>query len=238
MLSDLIKKVRRRYGYNLIKSSEMDRLKSLDADRSMISNSQLYQDLFVLFLTDAKRDGFFVEFGATDGVSLSNTYLLESKFNWKGILSEPAKKWHKKLHANRNCIVDERCVWSVSGEKLEFIEAPRGEFSSIQSFIGSDMHATARQGGIVYNVETVSLRDLLDYYGAPATIDYLSLDTEGSEFDILQSFDFNSYDIKVISCEHNYTSSRGKIYNLLIKNGYKRVCEGLSLHDDWFVKQY
>lgn len=236
MLSDFIKRLRHKYGYQLIKISDLDRLNSLDADRSMISSSQLYQDLFVLFLTNAKSDGFFVEFGATDGVSLSNTYLLETKFNWKGILSEPAKKWHNKLQANRTCSVDERCVWSVSGEKVEFIEAPRGEFSSIKSFVGSDMHAAARRGGVAYSVETVSLVDLLDFHGAPSTIDYLSLDTEGSEFDILKAFDFNSYDIRVITCEHNYTPARDKIYDLLLSKGYKRVFEELSLHDDWYVK--
>lgn len=236
MLYDLLKRAHRKYGYKLISIAELEYLRGLDADRSMTSQSQLYQDLFVLFITGAKREGYFVEFGATDGISLSNTYLLETKFNWKGILSEPAKKWHKRLRVNRHCVIDERCVWSVSGEKIEFIEAKRGEFSSIKSFIGSDMHMAARQGGISYNVETVSLKDLLDFHGAPETIDYLSMDTEGSEFEILNSFDFNSYDIKLISCEHNYTPARDKIYNIMVRNGYRRIYEELSLHDDWYVK--
>ena len=51
--------------------------------------SQINQDIFVLYTLDWKREGYFVEFGATNGIDLSNTYLLEKNFGWKGILSEP-----------------------------------------------------------------------------------------------------------------------------------------------------
>ena len=54
------------------------------------SYSQLRQDLFVLNQLKFKKNAFFVEFGATNGINLSNTYLLEKKFNWNGILVEPA----------------------------------------------------------------------------------------------------------------------------------------------------
>ena len=74
------------------------------------SPAQLFQDLFVLFSLSQKREGFFVEFGATDGVELSNTLLLERSYGWNGILAEPAKCWHKDLRTNRNCVIDTRCV--------------------------------------------------------------------------------------------------------------------------------
>jgi hypothetical protein len=61
------------------------------------STSQLRQDLFVLTELNFMRDGFFVEFGATNGQDLSNSYILEKEFNWKGILSEPAISWQKDL---------------------------------------------------------------------------------------------------------------------------------------------
>ena len=71
----------------------------------------------------------------------------------------------------------------------------------------------------------------------PKKIDYMSIDTEGSEFEILNSFDFNEYDIKVITCEHNYTEMREKIYALLSKNGYIRKHSEYSMFDDWYVKR-
>lgn len=98
------------------------------------SRSQLSQDLFVLYQTNLKRNGFFVEFGATDGVSLSNTYLLEKHFQWNGIVAEPGRSWHEKLEGNRNCIVDKRCVWRSSGEVVDFADASVHELSTIAEF--------------------------------------------------------------------------------------------------------
>ena len=69
------------------------------------SHSQLRQDLFTLNQLNFKKNGFFVEFGATNGINLSNTHLLEKEFNWNGILAEPAKIYHKELFENRNCII-------------------------------------------------------------------------------------------------------------------------------------
>ena len=73
-----------------------------------ISRSQLRQDLFVLSQLNFKKKGFFVEFGAADGFTLSNTYVLEKNFKWKGIVSEPAKIFHKKLTLNRHCIIEKK----------------------------------------------------------------------------------------------------------------------------------
>ena len=61
------------------------------------SNSQLYQDIFVLNELNFIRNGFFVEFGALDGIKNSNTFLLESKYGWTGILAEPSKKFFSQL---------------------------------------------------------------------------------------------------------------------------------------------
>ena len=79
------------------------------------------------------------------------------------------------------------------------------------------------------------MSDLLEKYSAPSIIDYLSIDTEGSEYDILNAFDFQKYKFRVITCEHNFTPMREKIYDLLIKKGYKRKLSNISRVDDWYV---
>lgn len=201
------------------------------------SKSQLFQDLFVLYCTGQKQKGFFIEFGATDGISLSNSWLLEKEFQWNGILCEPGKVWHKKLHINRNCSIDERCVWTKTGESLVFNEAIAAELSTLNSFSDLDHHSKTRAEGKTYNVQTISLNDLLIFHKAPAEIDYLSIDTEGSELEILQAFDFSKYSIQLISVEHNHTSKREQIYGLLTKNGFARVFTSISHFDDWYVKE-
>ncbi|NVD44890.1 FkbM family methyltransferase [Altererythrobacter sp. HHU K3-1] len=200
------------------------------------STAQLRQDLFALAITGFKRGGYFVEFGATDGKTLSNTHLLEKKFDWSGILAEPARCWHALLEENRDCIVDRRCVWHTSGERLPFSETGEAELSTIGAFTGSDHHAAARRGAASYDVQTVSLTDLLAQHEAPAEIDYLSIDTEGSEFAILEAFDFARYSIRVITCEHNYTDNRERIRALLEAQGYERRLEHVSQFDDWYVR--
>ena len=100
-----------------------------------ISKSQILQDIFALNELDYKRNGYFVDFGATDGKEFSNTYLLEKEYNWTGILCEPSKGWHKSLEINRpNVIKDYRCVWSKSGEKIRFKECDTNTLSTIEGF--------------------------------------------------------------------------------------------------------
>ncbi len=77
--------------------------------------SQLGQEIFTLCENNFKRDGYFVEFGATNGIELSNTYVLEKEFGWNGILAEPALVWHNQLYENRSCNIDIDCVWTNSG---------------------------------------------------------------------------------------------------------------------------
>ena len=204
------------------------------------SKSQLGQDLFVLNELNFKQNGYFVEFGATNGIDLSNTYLMENRFNWKGILAEPAKIWHQQLQKNRKVYINTDCVWKDSKSKLLFNEVgyknQNSELSTIDIFSRSDSHEDERKHGKKYEVNTISLNDLLKKYNAPIEIDYLSIDTEGSEFEILKKFDFNFYKVKVITCEHNYTTTREKIFELLTKNGFKRVHQEFSLFDDWYIR--
>ena len=86
------------------------------------SKSQLRQDFFVLSELNFKRDGFFVEFGACNGVDHSNSYILEKEFGWTGIIAEPARSWQKELDRNRSCHIDHDCVWSITGANVLFYE--------------------------------------------------------------------------------------------------------------------
>lgn len=199
------------------------------------STSQLRQDLFVLTELNFMRDGFFVEFGATNGQDLSNSYILEKEFGWKGILAEPAISWQKDLKKNRSCFIEDMCVWADSGLTLQFREAEAAVLSTIESFKDSDFHSSTREQGISYDVQTISLMDLLKKYNAPKNINFLSIDTEGSELAILKAFDFSAYSFDVICCEHNHTKSREEIFELLTKHGYRRKYTELSKFDDWYV---
>ena len=77
--------------------------------------------------------------------------------------------------------------------------------------------------------------DLLEKFNAPINFDYLSIDTEGNEYQILETFDFTKYQPKIITCEHNYRTEREKISNLLIKNGYKKFQSKFTKYDDLFI---
>jgi hypothetical protein len=204
------------------------------------SKSQICQDVFVACQlglwkkTSAHR--YFVEFGATDGITMSNTYIFEKRFGWDGLLIEPARVWKDRLIANRSSDFDFRCVFNATGQKVEFNESENAVYSTIQNFSKIDTHAQERITGGKYIVDTVTLNDVLENHNAPKIIDYLSIDTEGSEFTILNSVDFNTWSFKVITVEHNYTSQRALIYELLTLNGYKRVLENISFMDDWYVK--
>ena len=201
------------------------------------SKSQIRQDLFVLSSLNFKRNGYFVEFGATNGKDLSNTWLLETNFNWRGILAEPGKVWHKELRKNRTSAIDERCVWERDGKFLEFLEATHPELSQLKNNKRNDLHSRERISQKTYQVESVSLYKLLQDHQAPRVVDYLSIDTEGSEYEILKSFDFNSYQFNCITVEHNYSNQRRKIFKLLSNAGYQRVHSKASRFDDWYIHE-
>ncbi len=199
------------------------------------SHAQLYQDVFALAFNGFKSDGFFVEFGATNGVTLSNSFLLETEFNWSGILAEPDRNWHDDLMKNRTFAIETRCVWKASGEELPFSSAKVGEVSTLTDFVDSDHLAKHRADAATYPVETISLMDLLASANAPKQIDYMSVDTEGSEYEILNAFDFSAYKFNFITIEHNYTKNRRLLKTLMKQNGYRPVFESLSRFDAWFV---
>lgn len=200
------------------------------------SHAQFLQDLWVAWELGSPRDGFFVDFGAADGVHASNSLYLERELGWRGVLAEPARVWQAALKKNRPGPIDHRCVWIRSGETLTFNQPSTILHSTLDAYSAADGLADKRADGERYPVDTVSLMDLLAHWNAPRRIDYLSIDTEGSELDILAAFDFAAYDVRAISVEHNHTDKRHALFDLLTAKGYTRRFDALSNVDDWYVK--
>ncbi len=205
------------------------------AQLQKISVSQLGQDLWVLEKTNYKQGGYFVEFGATDGVLLSNTWLLEKEFGWQGICAEPNPKFFEQLKQNRHCIVSNQYIGRETGLQVEFILADA--YGGSKEFADGDHHVEKRNAyaaaGHVATFTAISLDDFLEQHRAPRVIDYMSIDTEGSEYDLLSSFPFDKWQIQRLTIEHNYSKQRDYIKKLLSQHGY--ICTSREW-DDWYEK--
>jgi len=188
-----------------------------------MSNSQIGQDLDVLEYYKYKKNGYFVEIGAYDGIALSNTLVLEKTYGWTGILSEVVPSRFSELIVNRpHCHNDNNAVYSKSNLTLPFsVCNDSNMLSGITTHIQAHKHVVNKNKSDI-NVNTISLTDLLDKYNAPSFIEYLSLDTEGSEIEILKGLDFNKYCFGYIDVEHNDVDIiRGQLKLLLESKGYK-----------------
>lgn len=206
--------------------------------KNKLTHSQIYQDLWVLFMLGENKGGYFVEFGCCDGFFMSNSLLLEEKYGWDGIISEPNPKWFSSQAKSRGCHISNKCVYHETGKIIKMlapIEMP--ELTRLKHIQPNDIHERNgnRDNYETIMVETISLVDLLSTYNAPKVIDYLSIDTEGSELEILSSFDFNQYRVKLITVEHaGEQKKREGIYNLLSSKGYSRWNTAISRWDDWY----
>ena len=208
------------------------------------SHAQLFQDLFVDFVFNSQKNLKFFEFGATNGVELSNSLMLESKRGWTGLLAEPDPQWQDALSRNRpNTTITFDCVFSESGKVMQFLSSKVGVLSSLKAFSQEDANGplagNARDRLSAYkevDVKTISLNDIHEKYFDSQRIDYISVDTEGSELEILKSFDFQKYGPGVFTVEHNFTSSQPLLDELLLGNGYLRIFAELSAFDAWYVR--
>ena len=206
--------------------------------------SQLYQDVFAYFIIGNKFDKTFLEFGATDGLELSNSYMLESSFGWKGALSEPSPQWYNSLKENRkNTEIITKCIWTESGKTLDFFMSDIGVLSTLKNFIESDKNSMPgnttqrKKGGRIISVNTISLNDVIKDYFNNISPSYISIDTEGSEYEILKSFNFNTYRPKVFTIEHNFTDLQTGINDLMKSNNYERIFNKLTAFDAWYVSK-
>lgn len=197
------------------------------------SHAQLLQDLVCLLLLDGRRRGYFVEVGAGDGVTYSNTFMLERDFGWNGLLVEPARMFHASIEASRQAPLDRRGASRRSREMLRFVED--ASFGELSGFAETPARKDETQSA-AYVVETVSLDDLLDERQAPDEIDYLSIDTEGWELAVLQGLSLAKRRIKFLTIEHNFDTKRLRAYDrLLLPAGYSRVLRNISAFDAWYL---
>lgn len=198
--------------------------------------SQIGQDEWVLEMLKYKEAGVFVEIGAGDGKSLSNTYTLEKLFDWSGLCIEPSRQF-ANLQINRTCQVEDHPIFDKDGEEVIYVEdsskGTKNSLSGIKSQI--DTHKVK---GKELLKKTKTLATVLTEKKMPQKIDYISIDTEGSEFTILKNFPFSAWDIKLITVEHNYIEpKRTQIYQLLTQNGFIRDRITDSQWDDFYYHE-
>jgi len=196
-------------------------------------------DKWLLHKTNFKRQGFFVDIGAGDGIIGSNTFLLEKFYNWQGICVDPNPTFLKSLCGSRDCLISDLAVYKQSGKVLPFkhLQQHRTEFIGwhFRSGLAENVDKTSVQFDD-HRVYSITLNDLLELYAAPKEIDYISIDTEGSEVDILGNFDFDKYNIKFFTIESNNEENRNKVIDIMSKNKYN-IIEDLESKEDRFEKQ-
>jgi len=196
------------------------------------SYSQLGQDEAVARFFGGMRGGFFVEVGAGDGVTLSNTCALERELDWRGICVEAIPQEYERCAVARpGSSVHMAALLDVAGKEVTFRVSDQywhenklctgSLLSGIEDYLAA--HPEAKAGSQLRMV-TETLTNILDRADAPAVIDYLSLDTEGTELLILQGVDWSRYSFKLIHVEHNFQEpQRSLIRQYLESKGYRHT---------------
>ena len=202
------------------------------------------QDKWVIDTLNYKTNGYFIDIGAYNGIDESNSYVLEKNFDWKGICIEPNLHTFSEMKDHRNCICENICISDFNGT-VEFVERDKKHkmLSGIYAdFSDEAVMDGAKEGVPIVSRESMKLYDLLIKHDCPNIIEYLSIDTEGSEYEILKNFPFDKYIFKRITVEHNACNSienkekKKKIFDLLTTNGYERVEE--ATYEDWYVYRH
>jgi FkbM family methyltransferase len=220
---------------------------ALDRIRGFVRNrrqspfrSQVGQDRWVVQTLDGKRGGFFVEIGAADGVELSNTYGLEKALGWSGICIEPNPRSFAKLKGNRRCAAVRALASSEAGRMLTF------QLDDALSGVLETAGGMMRHQRETITMVSVTLAQILEQHHAPEVIDYLSLDVEGHEIDVLKGLFPSRFKFRCITIEHNEPHQgpalREAEHRILTANGYRFVKGNDDVHgwghgpiDDFFV---
>jgi len=204
-----------RYRYMILAAGAQRRRYQLEDLRSEGYCSQSGQDKWIVEkLFPGKHKGVFVDVGAFDGITFSNTYVLE-KMGWSGLAIEPMPQAFEKLVMNRRCVAVNGCVAPASGRRLyraitgylEMLSALADEYDP------GHMERITRDIGIYggnyidIEVECYNLNELLEDHGI-RRVDYLSIDVEGLEYRILEGLDLSRVHVSVIGVENNFRNFR------------------------------
>lgn len=203
------------------------------------SQQQTAQDFHVVNFFKGKTDGYFVDVGAHDGMTMSNTYLLERFFGWRGVCVEPDPEIFKRMTLLRNsCKTNmfQCAAFDGSVTEIEFSRSKEsgGLLSGIVETLGEYKEKVSGEKDSI-KVPSRTLTSILDEAGAPPVMDYLSLDTEGSEYAILKALDMKKYKFRFVTVEHNFEQpKRSSIRELLEKNGYIYIVQ--MAWDDFYIQ--
>ena len=185
--------------------------------------SQAGQDKFVYdnFFKE-KKNGYFLEIGAFDGIQGSNCLFFEKFKNWNGLAMEPSPTQFKKLRSNRKCKLINKAASAISG-KMTFIEidssSSDSQLSGLEKYYPDKSQNVLKKNNLKkYMVEVLTFDEILKNVDKEF-IDYCSIDIEGAETALIENFNFSNYKIKVLSIENNWSKTI-KYDNILIKHGY------------------
>lgn len=198
------------------------------------------QDLVILKLFNDKPGGYFVDLNANHWEIDSNTYILEFYNKWKGLCIEPNPIYLEGLLSNRKCTIVTSPVGRISGE----IDRFRYHTNAETKYAGID-EPRAEVPLFIRSIPSTTLTILLDEMKAPLVIDYLSLDVEGKELDVLLGLDSSKYTFLTITVYR----PKENVHQLLSERGYRfvyqmdefGVCLYMHQNKDSFVplmKQY
>ncbi len=187
--------------------------------------SQFGQDKFINEeLLKGKKNGVFMEIGAFDGVSLSNTLFFEETLDWTGVCIEPIPYQFEKLQSNRSCECINIAISNYNGITDFCWSKKVGMLSGLLENYDPrhvrriDYELSMKDGGekVILKVDVTTFNDVMERYGL-TKLDFVTIDTEGGEENIIKSIDFNKYQIDVIFVENNYGFN---IKNYLTSKGY------------------
>ena len=201
--------------------------------------SQYSQDMIAyLFLkTNMKKEkGFYIDIGAHDGVTLSNTYLFE-QIGWKGICVEPIPDIFIQLQKNRTCDVINAAITDKLCNSADFIQVSGPDMlSGLDSEMSSShkKRIKAENGSVeVIKVKTLTFDAIMQNYPEINHIDFLSIDVEGGEMNILQTINFKKYSFGIITIENNEPDNKLTVF--MKNHEYCEFCK--TGCDIMFIKQ-